>query len=428
MKYSVEQIFIGELINNGEKITEVKTVIPDGTIFREKKCADFYEAILDTYDLHGKVDYILVDEALKIRKLDLSLLMEWGNQSYTSAYILDHAKQIAEIYIKKISSEAIRSLHDEFTNTLEPFDAIDQTINTLSHLRSQFRKNHAVSMSIIAGETLEEVDKIQRGENTSLPFGLVDIDNVTGGMENGDLVIIAGLEKRGKSTLMLQTLFHNTLKGTPCLLLSTEMTRKQVMFRYAFIAEKLSWIHFKQHKLSSLEWERLRKQIVRLGSLPFYIRDGVLTIADILAESERFVNERKVKLIAVDYIQRVVPINKKSNENREREIASISSGLKNIAIDLKIPVIALSQLNEDLRARESRSIEQDMDKMIIINSEDKDEETADRSGSIVGVKIRQRMGVSGNFGETKLFYDKGTGSWRSYLNADERTEPAQTAF
>jgi replicative DNA helicase len=133
-------------------------------------------------------------------------------------------------------------------------------------------------------------------------------------------------------------------------------------------------------------------------------------------------------LIAVDYIQRVVPINKKSNENREREIASISSGLKNIAIDLKIPVIALSQLNEDLRARESRSIEQDMDKMITINSEDKDEETADRSGSIVGVKIRQRMGVSGNFGETKLFYDKGTGSWRSYINADERTEPAQTAF
>jgi replicative DNA helicase len=217
------------------------------------------------------------------------------------------------------------------------------------------------------------------------------------------------------TTLALQTVFHAAKMGYPCLFFSAEMKRKQILFRYALMVEEISWIDAKRNVLSQDDWERIAKRINIMASYPIYVRDSVLTITDIYSDSERFVKERGVKLIAVDYIQRVVPITKKSTDNREREISAISSGLKNIAMQFDVPVIALSQLNKDLRARESMAIEQDMDKMITIDSPENDIVCAEGRGLEVGIKIRQRMGMSGGFNDNKLYYDKLNGSWKNYL-------------
>ena len=428
-RLSIEETFIGELILKGDQTPEVRNLLPDGSFFQDSKCAKYYEAILDTYDIHGTVDIVLIGDALKSRKLEEFIIHEWSVRVENYGRVIIHARKIAETYMKRIGAESIRELHNDFNENPDPFEAIEKTITTLTHLRSQFKKEHAVSMATIAGEVCDEIDLLRRGVSTSLPFGFIDIDNTTGGMEKGDLIIIGGLEKRGKTTLALQIIFHNAKNGIPCLFFSTEMKRKQILFRYDFIVENLSWINAKHNKLTSLEWERLIRRVNILGSYPIYVRDNVLTILDITSEAERFVSERNIKLIAVDYIQRIVPINKKANENREREIASISSGLKNIALTLDVPIIALSQLNEDLRARESRSIEQDMDKMITINSEDKDEMTIDKSGAMIGLRIKQRMGMSGGFNDAKLFYDRMSGSWRSFENEKRyEAQDTQTSF
>ena len=431
MNYTNEQILLGELIGNSEKLTEVRSILPDGAFFDNNECAKYYEAFLETWDVHGGLDGVVVSDSLKLRQLSDAKLNEWSTQSYSSNYILTHAKIVAESYIKREGIKTIHKLHTDYNESLEPFESLDNAITTLSNLRSQFVKERPVSLSIVAKETCEVIDKHYEGRSESIKFGFADIDNITGGMDRGNLIVYAALAKRGKSTMLLQTIFYNALKGIPCLVFSTEMKRTDLMLRYAMIRHKIKWLDYVQRKLSISEKERFKRYVTELGEkCPIVVSDRVSSILDIIAESERTIQNKGTKLIAVDYIQRVVPVNKKSNENREREIASISNGLKNIAFKNNISLIALSQLNDNMQTRESRAIEQEMDKMLTVNSEDKDEKTDDLKNVIIGIRVQQRMGASGNFGDVKMIYDKEFGYWKSYINRDFNEEPpeAQTTF
>jgi replicative DNA helicase len=423
MNYTNEQILLGELIGNGNKLTEVRTILPDGTFFENSECSKYYDAFLETWDVHGELDVVIVGDSLKIRDLDSSKLADWSMQSYSSNYIITHAKLVAEKYMKREGIKIIHKLHGEYTESLEPFESLNDAISSLTDLRSQFIKEHSVSLSIVAKETCETIDKHYEGKSESIKFGFTDIDNITGGMDRGNLIVYAALAKRGKSTLLLQTIFHNALRGIPCLLFSTEMKRTDLMLRYAMIKYKVRWLDYIQRKMPVNDRERLKRYITELGKCPIVVSDRVSSILDIISESERIIQGKGVKLIAVDYIQRVVPVSKKSNENREREIASISNGLKNIAFKNNISLIALSQLNDNMQTRESRAIEQEMDKMLTVNSEDKDEKTPDGKGVLIGIRLQQRMGASGNFGDVKMIYDKEFGYWKSYINEDCHEEP-----
>lgn len=428
MNYTNEQILLGELIGNGNKLSEVRNILPDGTFFEDNECSKYYEAFLETWDIHGDLDCIVVSDSLKIRQLSDTKLLEWSIQSYSANYTITHAKIIAEKYMKREGIKTIFKLHNDYSESLEPFESLENAISTLSNLRSQFVKEHSVSLSIVAKETCDVIDKHYEGKSESIKFGFTDIDNITGGMDKGNLIVYAALAKRGKSTMLLQTIFHNALKGIPCLIFSTEMKRTDLMLRYAMIKHKIKWLDYIQKKMSVSDRERFKRYVVELGAkCPIVVSDRVSSILDIISESDRTIQNKGIRLIAVDYIQRVVPINKKSNENREREIASISNGLKNIAFKNNISLIALSQLNDNMQTRESRAIEQEMDKMLTVNAEDKDEKTPDGNSVIVGVKVQQRMGASGNFGDVKMIYDKEFGYWKSYLNEDRNEEPPQQA-
>lgn len=426
MKLTLEQTFIAELIADGTSVPQVRAILPDGSFFEDLLCSRYYESMLSTFDKHSALDFVLIDDELKARKLSVLELISWNTRAagYGDKVVI-YAKQIAEAYMKRVGGRIITNLNNDFEENPDPFEAIDSAVTTLMGIRSQFVKEHSVSMWTVAKETVEEVDKIHGGKDESLPFGFSDIDNITGGMRKGNFIVWAGLEKSGKSTAALQTIFHNAKRGTPCLFFSTEMTRVDLMLRYALIKEKLSWIKLIKRNFSTLELERLKKQIAELGKYPIYVSDKLVSILDVVAESQRMVADRGVKLIVADYIQNIIPTNKKNNANREQEVSNISKGLKGIAFSNKIVLIGLCQLTDDLRARESRAIGQDADKIITINDPDENEQTDDGNGAIVGIKIKQRFGAGGNFSDTKLIYDKIYGYWKSYLGNDEHEPPSQ---
>ena len=431
MNLTLEQIFIAKLILQNEQIPEVRSLMPDSSFFEDDICAKYYDAILSTHDIEGRADLILINEELKLKELSEVDLQRWTTQVDIYTLPLKYAGKIVEKYMKRIGSTAIIELHKNFSSNPRPAESLEESITILSDLRSQFIKERSIPLSTVAEETCESIEKLYTGKSESLSFGFADIDNITGGMDKGNLIIYAALQKRGKSTMMLQTLFHNAMKGIPCLLFSTEMKREDLMLRYSLIRNKISWLDFKHKKLSATELHKFKNSILALGKYPIYVSDRVVNILDIISESDRTIGNKGIKLIAVDYIQRVVPVNKKSNENREREIASITNGLKNIAFKHNIPLIALSQLNDDLRSRESRAIEQEMDKMITVNAEEKDEKSADGTSVIIGIRIQQRMGISGGFNDTKMMYDKCFGYWKSYIgidNEEQRNESTQTSF
>ena len=326
-----------------------------------------YDAILAVFDRCGDVDPAMLTDQCKTLGLDPTAWMEYmehGNPIMAD----NHAARIAEDYavrgvIPELHDTADRLAMNE-TNVLE---AADAAIDKLQGVRRMFIREKVKTGTEVALDLAASLGTIfEGGESGSVPFMLPEIDNVTGGIFPGNLGVIAAKEKHGKSTLLIQMIYAIAeILGIPVLLFSLEMKAREIMKRKACIDCNLRVIDVDRNKLSTEEQLAMLKRTGELSRLPVFIRDNAVTISDIQADAKRYVEEKGVKLIAVDYIQRVIPKATKG-ENREREVAAISSGLKTIALELDVPVLALSQVNEDFRARESRAIEQDMDKMILI--------------------------------------------------------------
>jgi replicative DNA helicase len=187
------------------------------------------------------------------------------------------------------------------------------------------------------------------------------------------------------------------------------MSYTQIITRLALALGKVSFVKHVTGKLSDADKDRFRDAAGEIGKLPIFIRDGVFSMLDVAAETRRYV-DRGARLVVVDYIQRVQPLDRRG-QTREQEIADISRRLKDLAQVHQLPVIALSQVNEDNRARESRAIEHDMDKMLLLVRED--------GQAVADVKVRQRMGSSGGLGDIKLQYETDFGLWRDYAVSRE---------
>ncbi len=424
----IESFVLGAILLEPTAIVKVVEVLNEASFYKLANQI-IYNAIVSLYTKGEPADLITLTEELRkqgeLEKIGGEYyLTELATRVSSAANIEYHARILAERALLRgvirLSQETISRAYDETEDALEVLN--DLTVE-LTKIRSGVTKEKSVSLSVVAKETNEEVDNIHTGKSESLNFGFADIDGITGGARKGNLIIYAGLEKSGKSTMALQTIFYNAQKGIPCLFFSTEMSRIDLMLRYALIKEKISWLKLVQKKLSTLEIDKLKRQISILGKLPIYVSDALSTMLDITAESERMILDKGVRLITADYIQRLIPTYKKSSTNREQEIAGISRGLKDIAFKHKIFLVALSQLNEDLRSRESRAIEQDADKIITIDNPEKTEPTADGTGTITGIRIRQRFGAGGGFGDCKMVYDKLYGYWKSYIGDDSIPEP-----
>jgi replicative DNA helicase len=418
MQQTPETTLIGDVIVDPNILMNVRRFVPTGSVFADTDAGRVYDLILTLYDERGIFDLAILSERVVQSGLppsDLGGYMALAHPNL-SEY---HAKVVAEGHVKRSTLNALNKVRDELSlGTADVFDSVNTAMNLLSSLKQAFQQEMTVHISHVVQEASSELDDIFSGKTAmGLPFGFSMLDDETGGMDKGDLVVVAAPEKSGKSTLMIQVVFFNAERGTPCLIFSSEMMRKQLLYRKALMDTRIRWIDVKRGRMDSSEKEALMRRMRELAALPVYIRHGVFSVMDIQADAERYIRDKGVQLIAVDYIQRIVPKATKA-DNREREVAAISAGLKNIALEYGIPVLALSQVNDDLRARESRAIEQDMDKMITL---DKHPEKVSKTEIPVPLRIRQRMGLSGSMGDVNLYYDILHGIWRNLPNEDANT-------
>jgi replicative DNA helicase len=404
----VEKSLVAEMYSDGAVIPQVRQVLTDSAWFSDAKCGKFFTLLCEAYEEFGIIDVHAINDRAKISGLDPVELVEWGMQSDPS-HAVTHARIIVENFSKRSAREQIVGIAKALSEGEDAYETIVSGISHLNRLKDLFSRDKTATLAQIAGEVYEEMDEIRSGKSRGVvSFGFPELDRVTGGMDPGDLVVIAAPEKAGKSTLAIQICFHAARMGIPAMFFSSEMHHRMILHRQAMLEESLSWVDYKRNLWTDEQCSRYAQRVGRMGSLPIFVRHGVFNITDIMAESEKYVRQHRVGLIVVDYIQRVVPVSKKSNDNREREVAAISSGLKSVAMEYQIPVIALSQVNDDLRARESRAIEQDMDKMVTIRV---GERPVGAHVYPVDIMVRQRMGVSTGFGDIKLQYDLLRGCW-----------------
>jgi replicative DNA helicase len=345
-----------------------------------------FEAMLSLFESGEPIDTVTLYEELKKR----DQLEEAGGAVYLSklsqnissaANIEYHSKIILE---KQILRGLISSSHEiaqaAYEGSSDAFDILDQAERKIFEITESHLSQSYQGMDRAVRDALEYIEAIhsQTTQKFSVPTGFYELDEILGGFQKSDLIIIAARPSMGKTALAL-TLARNAAvdHDIPVGIFSLEMSTMQLIIRLLCAEGRLNAHLVRTGKLPNEEGVKLSKNAHRLIEAPIFVDDSpAQTVLEIRAKARRLKVEKNVGMIIVDYLQLMQgPANA---ESREREISHISRSLKSLAKELNIPVIALAQLNRAVETRtdkrpqlsdlrESGSIEQDADVVMFLN-------------------------------------------------------------
>ncbi len=382
----LEEAVLGALMLEKDALSNVIEILHPESFYKEAN-AVIYESITALFENAEPVDLLTVTNQLrKDGKLELVggpyYITELTTKVNSAANIEYHARIIAEQSIKRelitISGDIQKLAYEDTTDV---FDLLDKTESALFEVsESHIRKNYADMRSIMK-EAMDELEtrKVHKDGLTGVPSGFTALDRVTSGWQKSDLVIIAARPGMGKTAFIVSALRNAAIDfKRPVALFSLEMSSIQLVNRLISAEAELEGDKIKKGNLADYEWQQLVHKTSSLADAPIYIDDTpALTILELRAKSRRLVAQNNVELIVIDYLQ-LMSGEKTGGGNREQEIAHISRSLKGIAKELKVPVIALSQLSRAVETRggdkrpqlsdlrESGSIEQDADLVIFL--------------------------------------------------------------
>jgi len=258
-----------------------------------------------------------------------------------------------------------------------------------------------------------------RGEMVGIPTGFADLDKLLGGLQPADLIIIAGRPGMGKTSLALSILRHATIKHKLCsALFSMEMSAEQVVQRLISAESGIDSQRLRVGEIQESEWESFARAGAILSEVPIFIDDTpAISPLEIRTKSRRVHAEHGLQLVVVDYLQLMGGGGR--TENRVQEISQISRSLKALAMELRLPVIALSQLSRATEARqppiprlsdlrESGSIEQDADVVLMIYRDEMYNEDSDRKG-LADIEVAKHR--NGPTGKVQLYFAKQLASF-----------------
>jgi len=380
-----EQAVLGAIILEGESITKAIDVLSPEDFYKEPH-RKIYTAMLELFDKNEPIDLITLSEHLK----DKGVLEEAGGISYlsqlatvvpTSANIRYHAKVVRE---KALLRAIIRSCTEIVSKVYEmPEDAeemVDYAERLIFEISEKRTNANFYQMKDVVKNTFKMIETMydKKAVITGVPSGFKDLDELTSGFQPGDLIIIGGRPGMGKTAFSLNIAQHVGIEmGEPVAFFSLEMSKEQVAMRLLSSIAMVNSVALRKGFITKKDWEKLTDAAVRLSEAPIYIDDSSqISVLEIRAKARRLKMEKgRLSLIIIDYLQ--LMRGRTSYDIREQEIAEISRSLKAMAKELKVPVIALSQLNRSVEKtsdrkptlanlRESGAIEQDADVIIFL--------------------------------------------------------------
>jgi replicative DNA helicase len=260
---------------------------------------------------------------------------------------------------------------------------------------------------------LDEIESISNrsGQMTGVPTGFHDLDALTNGLHPGQMVIIAARPAIGKSTLGLDLARSCSIKhGLTCVIFSLEMGRNEIIMRLLSAEARVALHHMRSGTMTDEDWARLARRMGPVSEAPLFIDDSPnMSMMEIRAKARRLKQRHNLQLVIIDYMQLMQhsSTNSKRPDNRQQEVSEISRSLKLLAKELEVPVIAISQLNRgpeqrtDKRPmmsdlRESGSLEQDADVIILLHREDAYERESPRAGEADLIVAKHRNGPTAN--------------------------------
>jgi replicative DNA helicase len=398
---------------------------------------DVFGALVQLTEENNPADLILLRDELNRRER----LEKVGGQ----AYLLELMEAVptsanAEYYIEIVRQHALRRQLIEtaasiqkraYANSEQVDDLLDEAEAHILAVRrsrdsARTREINDVLQNIVA--RLEELHQ-HPGQLTGLASGYYDLDDMTGGFQPGELVVVAARPSMGKTSLALNVLHHvSAVQRRPAALFSLEMPAEQIVSNFLCVHNRLDTHDFRRGTLQAKDWSALEASLDDLVGLPLYIDDSpTLRVLDLRGRARRLVHRQQVEIIVVDYLQ--LMSSNSRHENRATEVAEISQGLKALARELSVPVIAVAQLSRRVEQeqrrprlsdlRESGAIEQDADVVLLLHrpqefGEEPDEMVGNEADLIVA---KQRNGPTG---VVRLVFQK------RYLRFESRASAAAT--
>ncbi len=374
-----EQSVLGAILIDKNAIVEVAGFLrPEH--FYEDRHGEIYSAMLALYEERRPIDLLTLNEKLKAGKKDKDIggsgyLSELTGVVPTSAHVEEYGRIIRELCAKRnlISTSAqVTELAFDASNKLQ--DVLDQAESKIFNISQENIERNFVSMRSILAQSFDRLDEIQkRGSGIrGIPSGWRDLDDVLAGFQDSNLVIIAARPGIGKTAFMLNISHHIAVKEKiPVGIFSLEMSQEELGDRLLVMQAGIDSWKLKTGKLDDDDLDKLQDAMGVLAEAPLYIDDTPgITLMEIRTKARRLQMEHGLKALIIDYLQLVNPGRK--FDNRVQEVSMVSQGLKNLARELRIPVIVASQLNRQVEARgshkpqladlrESGSIEQDAD-------------------------------------------------------------------
>lgn len=408
-----EQAVLGALLVNPESISKVVDVLEPDYFYR-KSHQVIYAAVLDLFDKNEPIDIVTVSQHLK----DQGKLENVGGRQYltdlamsvaTTANVEYYAKAVNEKALLrnliKAGTEIVSTCYEE----IEADIAVDKAERLVFGIAQRRNMQALVPIRDIVNESFARIEQRyeQRDALSGLSTGFYDLNEMTSGWQKSDLVIVAARPSMGKTAFTLNLAQHAALEcNVPVAVFSLEMSKEQLVQRLLCSEARIDANKLRTGFLQTNDWTALSVAMGRLGEAPLYIDDSpAISVLDIRAKCRRLKAEMKdLGLIIIDYIQLMQ--GRKQSDNRVQEVSEISRGLKTLARELDVPVIALSQLSRAVEARqnkrpmlsdlrESGSIEQDADIVMFIYRDDYYNPESERRGEAEIIIAKQRNGPVG---------------------------------
>jgi len=383
-----EKSLLGAVLIDEETLADVSEHA-SAKDFYDKRHAAIYAAMIRLYERHKPVDLLtLTDELTKKDELDMiggsAYLTELTNYVPTAAHAEAYAEMVAQKAIRRrlirASAEIGELGYAEDADVQELLQKAEQELFSVS---DQSLKQDLVSIEQILTDSFDRMEELHRNKGAlrGVRTGWRDLDNMTAGLQRSDLIILAARPAMGKTTLVTNLAYNvATVAKQPVLFFSLEMSKEQLVDRMLADASGVDAWNIRTGNLSDEDFSKLSEAMGEMAEAPIYLDDTPgLSVMDMRTKARRAAHDAPLGLIIVDYLQ-LMQGSGKDNGNRVQEVSEISRGLKLIAREMNVPVIALSQLSRSVEnrspqipqladLRESGSIEQDADIVMFIYRE-----------------------------------------------------------
>lgn len=418
-----EASLIGSVLIDSDAITSIADIVKPSDFF-DKKHQRIYGAIIQLYEKRKPIDVLTLTNQLQ----ENGELSEIGGASYLTelANMVPTATNV-EHYAEIVKSKSVRRGLIQTTQELvnlgydeaKPIqDIIEEAETKLFKVSQRHVSQDITSLESILSESFERLDELHKdsGKIRGISTGFIDLDNVLAGLQKSDLLILAARPSMGKSAFAMN-IAHNVAvsEKKAVLFFSLEMSKEQLVDRLLADEAEIDAWKIRTGNLNDEDFEKLGQAMGTLSEAPMYIDDTPgISVMEMRTKARREAHQRELGLIIIDYLQLMSGGSRyATSDNRVQEISEISRGLKAIARELNVPVIALSQLSRTVEQRhpqipqlsdlrESGSIEQDADVVMFIYREEYYNPETDRQ-HIADILIKKHR--NGPTGKIELFFN-----------------------